>query len=118
MRARVRAFAFAIQGLKSLFLSQCHARFHALAALVVIALGFSIGISANEWCMVILAITSVLSSEGFNTAIELLTDRVSTEPHPLAGKAKDVAAGAVLISSVGAAAIGTMIFAPKIWRLL
>ena len=64
MRARVRAFAFAIQGLKSLFLSQCHARFHALAALVVIALGFSIGISANEWCMVILAVTSVLSARG------------------------------------------------------
>jgi len=71
-----------------------------------------------EWCLVILAIALVIACEAINTAIEFLTDRVSTEPHPLSGKAKDVAAGAVLISSAGAAVIGVMIFGPKLWRLM
>jgi len=117
-RARVRAFGYAAQGVKTLFSSQCHARFHALAAVVVISLGFSLRISVIEWCLVILAIALVIACEAINTAIEFLTDRVSTEPHPLAGKAKDVAAGAVLISSAGSAVIGVIIFGPKIWRLI
>ena len=115
---RLGAFGYALQGLKTLFSSQCHARFHALAALVVTALGFSLRISLLEWCMVTFAITLVIACEAFNTAIEVLTDRVSTEPHPLAGKAKDLAAGAVLVASTGAAVIGAIIFGPKIWRLM
>jgi diacylglycerol kinase len=115
---RVRAFGYALKGVKTLFASQCHARFHGLAALVTIMLGFSLRISPTEWCCVIFAITIVIVSEAFNTAIEFLTDRISLEQHPLSGKAKDVAAAAVLISSVGATAIGAIIFAPKLWALL
>ena len=66
-----------------------------------------------EWCLVILAIALVIACEAINTAIEFLTDRVSTEPHPLAGKAKDVAAGAVLVASMGAAVIGAIDFWPE-----
>lgn len=115
--SRLRAFVFAYRGLKALFRSECHARFHALAALVAIALGFSLRISADEWCIVILAIACVVASEAFNTAVESLTDRVSTERHPLSGKAKDVAAGGVLIACLGAAAVGAIIFGPKMWHL-
>ncbi|MGB8353144.1 MAG: diacylglycerol kinase family protein [Chthoniobacteraceae bacterium] len=117
-QARLRAFGYAFQGLRTLLFSQCHARFHALAAVLVIVLGFLLKISLIEWCLVSFAITLVFACEAINTAIEFLTDRVSMEPHPLSGKAKDVAAGAVLIASVGAAAIGVIIFGPKIWRLI
>jgi diacylglycerol kinase (ATP) len=114
---RVRAFVCALQGIKTLLTSECHARFHALAALVAITLGFSLRLSATEWCIVIFAITIVFVCEAFNTAIEFLTDRISLEHHPLSGKAKDVAAGAVLVAAIGAAATGAIIFAPKIWNL-
>ncbi len=114
----MRAFGYALQGIRTLFTSQCHVRFHLLAAIVVIALGFSVGLSRVEWCCVIFAIAIVIACEAFNTAIEFLTDRISPEHHPLSGKAKDVAAAAVLVSAIGAAAVGAIIFGPKIWNLL
>lgn len=68
--------------------------------------------------MVVFAIVLVLAAEGFNTALEHLTDLVSPDYHPLAGKAKDVAAGAVLLAAIGAATVGILIFGSKILALL
>lgn len=68
--------------------------------------------------MVVLCIALVISLEALNTAIEHLTDLVSPDYHPLAGKAKDVAAAAVLIAAMGAAVAGGLIFLPKITVLL
>ena len=65
----------------------------------------------------IFAITSVFACEAFNTAVEFIVDRISLECHPLSGKAKDVAAAAVLVSAIGAAAVGAIIFGPKLWNL-
>jgi len=82
---------------------------------LVTALGFLLKVSTIEWMMLVLAIVSVWVAEGLNTAIEHLGDSVSPEEyHPLVGKSKDVAAGAVLISSIGAAIIGIIVFVPKI----
>ena len=63
------------------------------------------------------AITTVLSAEAFNTAIEYLIDLVSPDYHPLAGKAKDVAAAAVLFTAIGAFFVGLIIFLPKVIAL-
>ena len=71
-----------------------------------------------EWCLIILCITIVLTAEAVNTAIELICDHVNTNYDNRIGKIKDIAAGAVLISSIGAAAIGTMILGPYILSLL
>ena len=81
----------------------------------MIAAGLFFSVSTIEWCLLILAIAMVLCAEGMNTAIEFLTDLASPNFHELAGKTKDVAAGAVLISAIGAAIIGFIIFLPKIW---
>jgi diacylglycerol kinase (ATP) len=67
-----------------------------------------------EWCWMTLAIIGVWLAEALNTAIEFLTDLVSPEFHPLAGKAKDVAAGAVLIAAIGAGVIGMFVFGPHL----
>jgi diacylglycerol kinase (ATP) len=64
----------------------------------------------------VLAVVAVWTSEALNTAFEFLTDVASPAFHPLAGKAKDVAAGAVLISAIGAVLIGLLVFGPHIWR--
>ena len=71
-----------------------------------------------EWCAVILAIVSVWTAEALNTALEFLTDLASPAFHPLAGMAKDVAAGAVLLASMGAALVGFLIFWPHFAQML
>ncbi len=88
-----------------------------MATVLVIALGLYFEITPTEWCIIVFAIAIVLAAEAFNTAIEDLTDLVSPEPHPLAGHAKDLAAGAVLLTAIGAAIVGLLIFLPKILAL-
>jgi diacylglycerol kinase (ATP) len=71
-----------------------------------------------EWVAICMAMSLVWITEAFNTALEFLTDLCSPEYHPLAGKAKDVAAAAVLIAALFALATGLIVFIPKILRLV
>lgn len=73
-----------------------------------------VGLSAGEWAWIVLAITSVWTAEALNTAFEFLTDVASPAFHPLAEKAKDVAAGAVLLAACGAVAIGVLVLGPHL----
>lgn len=107
-------FRFAWSGISFLFKSQFNARIHLLAAIIVLIMGFLFQISRTEWIMVILCITLVFVAEMINTALELLTDLVSPGYNEKAGKIKDVAAGAVLVSAVAALLVGLIIFIPRI----
>ena len=71
-----------------------------IAAMAVIIAGIVLGITRTEWIMVVMCIGTVIAAELFNTAIEKLVDLVSPERHPVAGRVKDIAAGAVLILSL------------------
>lgn len=115
---RLRSFVYAFQGLAVLAQTQHNARIHAVATLTVVAAGIMFRISSIEWCLIGLSVVCVWVTEALNTAIELLVDLVSPDLHPLAAKAKDVAAGAVLIAAVGALVIGALVFGPKIWDLM
>lgn len=117
IRRRLLSFKYAFQGLAYLFRSQPHARFHVLAAAVVIALGWWLRIDRTEWCLLTLCVGSVLAAEAFNTALEELTNLVSPEYHELAGRTKDVAAAAVLLTAFTALVIGSVIFLPKLTDL-
>ena len=114
LAGRVASFGFALRGLRILVATQANARIHAVATVLTVGAGFWFALTRMEWCAVIAAIGLVWTAEGLNTALEFLTDLVSPEQHPLAGKAKDVAAGAVLAASIAAAAIGVIIFGPKL----
>ena len=114
LNREVRSFGFAWRGIAQTFRTEVHFRFHCLAVVVVSAAGFYFGLSAVEWCLVVLCMAAVLAAETFNTAIEALTDLAHPDYHPLAAKAKDAAAGAVLLVSIGAVAVGLTIFLPKI----
>lgn len=118
LRKRADSFRFAFQGLNDLMRTQPNARIHLLAAIAAVGAGFFLRISTLEWVAVVLCIALVFAAEAVNTALEYLTDLVSPEYHPLAGKAKDAAAAAVLILAIGAAAAGSVIFLPKIFGLL
>ena len=74
--------------------------------------GFVFGVEALEWCALVLCIALVFAAEGMNTAIESLADAVHPDQHPLVGRAKDVAAGAVLLCAIGSAVVGAIIFLP------
>ncbi len=118
LKKRLNSFRYAIAGIISLVRSQANAKIHLLASVVVIFAGLYFELDRTAWCLVALAIASVLVAEAFNTALEHLTDLVSPEHHPLAGKAKDMAAGAVLLAAIGAAAVGLLVFLPKILALI
>jgi diacylglycerol kinase (ATP) len=118
LRARARSFVYAWRGIVYLVRSQHNARIHAAATLAVGAAGFLLRLERAEWCAVILAMTLVWTAEALNTAVEFLADEVSAAHRELIGKAKDAGAGAVLLSSVGAAAVGLIVFAPKLLDLL
>jgi diacylglycerol kinase len=112
---RWRSFGFAFKGLKTLVVTQPHARIHLVAIGVVALAGYFTRLSAVEWAVLVVCMALVLALEAVNTALELLTDLVSPEYHPLAGKAKDVAAAAVLIAAIGAIVVALLIFGPHWW---
>ena len=113
LKERLESFKYAFKGIAALFDSEPNAKIHLFFAIAAIAAGWFFQISLVEWCLVVLCIALVLSAEAFNTAIEALTDLVSHDYHPLAGKAKDVAAAGVLLLAMGAAIVGMLIFLPK-----
>jgi diacylglycerol kinase (ATP) len=111
---RLRSIWCAFKGIAIMLRSQHNAWIHAFVTLAVCAAGLLVGLSASEWCWIVLAIVAVWTAEALNTAFEFLTDVASPNFHPIAGKAKDVAAGAVLISAIGAIVIGVIIFGPRL----
>lgn len=107
-----RGFTFAWQGIAYAFKTQINFRFHVLAMTIVIGTGLLLQINTSDWIVLCLLIGLVLSAELFNTAIEKLTDLVTTEMHPLAKIAKDTAAGAVFVLAIASVIIGILIFLP------
>ena len=117
-RRRWWSFQWAFRGLASCFRSQENMRIHFAATVLVVGLGLWLRLAGWEWCAVLGVFALVWMAEIFNTAIEALVDLLSPERRPLAGKVKDLAAGAVLAAALGAVAIGAFIFVPKLWALL
>ncbi len=117
IRQRMRSFRHAGRGLATMLASEPNARIHALAALVVVGAGFGFGISGQQWLAVVLSIGLVFTAEAMNTALEALCDVVSPEWHPSIERAKDVAAGAVLLAALTALAVATLVFGPRILSL-
>lgn len=117
LKTTLHNFRYAFRGVYILLRDERNAWIHLAAALAVIGAGAWLGLSRTEWLVVVVVIAAVIAAEAFNSALERLCDRVSTEHHPLIGEAKDLAAGAVLITALGAAVAGLIIFVPKICAL-
>jgi diacylglycerol kinase (ATP) len=111
---RIRSVRFALRGLALMLRSQHNAWVHAVATVAVLALGLLLGVTAAGWCGLVLAMMAVWTAEALNTALELLADVASPEFHPLVAQAKDVAAGAVLLSALGSVVIGLLILGPPL----
>ena len=118
LRERLLSARHAARGIAMLVRDEPNARIHVFATVLVVLTGFWLHISTVEWGLITLAITVVWVAEAINTALEHLVDLVSPERHTLAGKAKDVAAGAVLLAACGSVAIGLLVFVPRLVSLL
>lgn len=117
-RRFIRSFGFAAQGIAYAFRTQRNLRIHAIAALAALLLAVWLRFSPEELAIVVLLCSAVIAAELINTAIEAAVDVASPMPHPLAGAAKDTAAGAVLVLAVAAVVIGLVLYVPHIWGLL
>lgn len=114
IQKRIISFKFAFKGITWLIRTQHNMWIHLLATAIVVTAGFYFSVTKIEWILLAITIGMVLSAEAFNTAIELLVDKISPEFNLLAGRIKDVAAGAVLITASIAVIVGLLIFLPKI----
>ena len=114
----IAGFGYAFQGLWYSLRTQVNMQVHLAIAILAIALGIVLRISAVEFAMIFVAIAGVLIAEMFNTVIELCVDLASPEYHPLAKIAKDVSAGAVLVSAILAIIIALFVFGPHLWALI
>lgn len=110
-------FHYAFSGLWYALRTQRNMRVHVVVACLAVVMGIVLRISAVEFAMIFVAITGVFIAEMFNTVIELCIDLVSPAYHPLAKIAKDVAAGAVLLSAILSVVIGIFVLGPHVWAL-
>jgi len=111
----LKSFGYATAGIAFCLRTQRNALIHLLAAIFVCAAGLSLDVSKEDWRWLILSISLVWFAELINTAFEHLCDVTSPDFNPSVRVAKDVAAGAVLVCSLGAAAIGILTFMPYLF---
>lgn len=114
MKKFIAGFKYAFNGLWLYLRSGRNVNVHLAATILVIIAGVWLQLTAVKYVLLVVLITIVHMAEAFNTAIEKLVDKVSPEYHPLAGQVKDLAAGAVLLTAIGAAAGGLILLLPPL----
>ena len=117
-RRWIHRFVCAGRGLCYVLANEPSGRVHCVALGVVPVLGGWLGLTALEWAVLALAAASVIAAEALNTAVERLADRVSKEREETIGLIKDVAAGGVLASTIGAVIAGLAVIGPKLWAVV
>lgn len=115
IRSRIASFGHAFRGLWYVLRTQRNAWMHAIATILVVAVGLWLGLPAHDWAILTLTIAMVWTSEVLNTAIEAVVDLASPVHHPLAKVGKDVGAAAVLIAAFVAVLVGLLILGPPLW---
>lgn len=114
----IRKFAWAIAGLMAVIGEEQNMKIHLIAAAIAVGTGWILGLERVEWGLLFIAITLVLMAEVINTAIERTIDLIAPQYHPLAEKAKNMAAGAVLLSALAAVILGVIVFGPHLLDII
>jgi diacylglycerol kinase len=112
------SFRFAFEGIAHAFRTQRNFRVHCVITAAVVLAGLALGVSLEQWAILVLAIGLVFQAELVNTAIEAITDRASPELHPLAKAAKDCAAAGVLVMAIAAVIVGALVLGPRLIQAL
>lgn len=110
----VVSFKYAFQGVVAALKEEPNLKFHFLAGIIVIITSSILKISRQDFLIIIFLIGFVITVELTNTAIEAVVDKFTDKEHPGAKLAKDISAGAVLVTAVTSAILGIIIFLPYI----
>ena len=113
---RMRSVRYALAGIAFMLRTQHNAWLHLAATVLVVGAGIGFRITASDWRWIVVALVLVWVAEAMNTAFEHLCDVVAPQFHASVKLSKDIAAGAVLITALGAAALGVMVFLPYLRR--
>jgi len=116
--ARVASFRHALKGVGDTIRTQHNVWIHSAVTAAVCATGLWVGLGGRDWAVIALSIGGVWVAELLNTALEHLCDVASPEFHPLVARAKDAAAGAVLIAAATAATVGLLVLGPALLEWL
>jgi diacylglycerol kinase (ATP) len=114
IRKWIKSANFAIEGILHAARTERHLRYHFFAAGVVLLFSYAVGLTKPQFLIIALAVMAVLLAEMMNTAVEAIVDILAPEHHESARTAKDVAAGAVLITALGAALVGYVVLFPHV----
>lgn len=109
-----RSFLFALQGFRTAVATERNIKVMLAAGACAVVAGLALGLDPLSWAIILLCCGVVIMAELFNTAVETVVDLVSPEFHPLAGRAKDIAAAAVWFLSALVAVVGILVFANAI----
>lgn len=110
----LKSFVYALDGITFVLRTQRNPKIHFVLAIVVICVGLGLKIQSTDWRWIIISIALVWFAELMNSAFEFLCDIVMPEWHDSVKRAKDIAAGAVLVCAVGSAIIGVLTFWPYV----
>jgi undecaprenol kinase/diacylglycerol kinase (ATP) len=110
------SFGYALSGLWYAVRTQPNMRIHLSVSMAVLVLGLYVGLDWTQWAVLALTIGAVLIAELFNTVAEAALDAATPFYHPLVKIAKDVAAGAVLLTAVLSILVGALILGPPMWH--
>jgi diacylglycerol kinase (ATP) len=113
----MKSVSHAFEGMMFTLTTQRNMRFHFVVAFVAMVLSLVIDLSKLEIVLVFFSIVMVVAAELFNTAVEAVVDMYTSDYHPLAKTAKDVAAAAVLLTAVHAVIVGFFVFFDKLFPL-
>lgn len=109
-------FRCALEGIAEALATQRHLRIHVVVAALVTLFGILLRLSRVDLALLLMAIALVVIVELLNSAVELAVDLASPTLHPIARRAKNIAAGAVLIAAFASAVIGVITLAPPLFR--
>ena len=110
-----RSFLFAVQGFRTAVSLERNVKIMLVGGLFAITVGILLRLDPLSWAIILLCCGMVISAELVNTAIESVVDLVSPEFHPLAGRAKDIAAASVWVLSIVVAIVGIIVYANAIF---
>lgn len=114
---RTRSFSYAFRGI-AILLEEPNARIHLVATILVVGAGLALALPKSDWFLITVALVGVWVAEALNTALEALANAAVPNIHPLVRNAKDVAASAVLLATLGALVIGALVFVPRLCQIV
>lgn len=113
----IRSFGYAVEGFRTAVATERNIKVQLLVGVLAIVAGVVLRIDALSWVLVLLCIGLVLFAELVNTSIEAIVDLATQDLHPLAKRAKDIAAASVFTLSITAAVVGIIVFARALGML-